>query len=630
MFKRSWWPLALVVTSAWGQVEFLPESRLLVPHRPAPRSLRMHQKEDIPSVTPLAQRLTARMTEVLAQAPVACEDARFTDFIYSLALQDHTAECREAVKSCLTQEGLPAMAIIQAANCAKADNLFPEARAIFEAGLSETKPTGDELSALTLAYAIFAEYSIYATETDAILARQSDWDLEKRQKLKALVQFSGRRDPEGFTKVQIFQFLESLIAQAQGTWRENLLALKVRLHSDEYDYGTAYGLLLRSLNQISNPVTFWELGYDLAYVLRRDGSFTDARALYDAFAQAEHPRSYLPVERNVLTYTEIAAGPCRSSMMSGEQLDQFNARFQSWKKGELALADFASYLEREANERPRSDLLSAQAGIYSLQGQRDRARATYWKAHQLCRYNNRAHWGLGLLTRQERYEAYPEFAASETQVRDFAARAVVPAAITSYYLNWRSLPDHSREHVTFGARIWLPYIQAMQSSGYNTYVKIPFERLSESPNLERIRDMRIEYPHDGRLWDDVRGLGGNPVVADHDEVLQTVHGAYNLMGHEMAHQFHYFLKDQYGTLAECIDRLYAAAKQRDVFPDGYAKTNEFEYFAQGVTYALIPETAPARFGLNRSWLPAKDPDLYRFIQSIESAQGDVSKINCSI
>jgi hypothetical protein len=132
------------------------------------------------------------------------------------------------------------------------------------------------------------------------------------------------------------------------------------------------------------------------------------------------------------------------------------------------------------------------------------------------------------------------------------------------------------------------------------------------------------------LWDDVRGLGGGTVIADHDETFESVQGDYNLLGHEMTHQFHFYLQQYQPLLSKCVDKLFSQAKRKDTFPDRYAATNVMEYFAQAVTYYLIPADSPARYGTNSSWYPKHDPDMYKFIQSIESSNGDFKSIICPL
>ena len=84
------------------------------------------------------------------------------------------------------------------------------------------------------------------------------------------------------------------------------------------------------------------------------------------------------------------------------------------------------------------------------------------------------------------------------------------------------------------------------------------------------------------------------------------------------------------ALDECINRLYQNAQKRDIFSDGYAKSAVAEYFAQGITYYLIPENFPERYGTNISWSKKYDPDLYKFMVSIDQANGDLKKILCPI
>jgi hypothetical protein len=179
----------------------------------------------------------------------------------------------------------------------------------------------------------------------------------------------------------------------------------------------------------------------------------------------------------------------------------------------------------------------------------------------------------------------------------------------------------------------LPSITSLYDNQFRTYIKYAFDLLSDSPGMSEIAEQRIggkNYPNDNRLWDDVRGVGGETVVADLAEVFQTVQGDYNLLGHEMTHQFQALLEKVDPAGLSCVEKLYEKDKLNKNFPDGYSAYNKEEHFAQGVTYWLIPSDAPARFGLNHSWLEQNDPEQLSFINSINSSGGDLSKITCPL
>ena len=83
-------------------------------------------------------------------------------------------------------------------------------------------------------------------------------------------------------------------------------------------------------------------------------------------------------------------------------------------------------------------------------------------------------------------------------------------------------------------------------------------------------------------------------------------------------------------LAESAPAKNARATLDKNFPDGYSAYNKEEHFAQGVTYWLIPQDAPARFGLNKSWVQQFNPQQFDFINSIDEAHGDFSKLSCAL
>lgn len=226
----------------------------------------------------------------------------------------------------------------------------------------------------------------------------------------------------------------------------------------------------------------------------------------------------------------------------------------------------------------------------------------------------------------------PDYESNEKKVERELGSHQIPQEISSYISDWNALDAPTQRRVEYGMRIWLPWISLLKNSGYSTYIKFAFDLLSDSPNSADLKDERIggqNYPNDNRLWDDVRGAGGDTVIADASEVFQTVQGDYNLLGHEMAHQFQGLLESKYQAGLTCIQSIYDSAKAAKNFPDAYSAQNKEEHFAQGVTYYLVPPDSPQRFGLNQKWLVEHNPQQLAFIQSIESAAGDLNRISCT-
>lgn len=55
-----------------------------------------------------------------------------------------------------------------------------------------------------------------------------------------------------------------------------------------------------------------------------------------------------------------------------------------------------------------------------------------------------------------------------------------------------------------------------------------------------------------------------------------------------------------------------------------------EYFAQGVTYYLVPADSPARFGATRERLLDIDPMLFEFVDTIARAEVEAEDMLCPL
>ncbi|MHB8875185.1 MAG: hypothetical protein ACYC8T_15975 [Myxococcaceae bacterium] len=167
-----------------------------------------------------------------------------------------------------------------------------------------------------------------------------------------------------------------------------------------------------------------------------------------------------------------------------------------------------------------------------------------------------------------------------------------------------------------------PDIQERLRAARVSMVIIPADKkLTDMPEFASLRGRRT---FDGRLWDDVRGVGGTSVkdrsiafgVAE--ETLAHLPGdtyprGYNVAVHELAHVIH-----NTGLPAcdkDAIDEAYLARKAAGgPWTEAYGSSNAFEYFAQGTN---------AFFGKNQGmgengapWVKQNDPALYRLLERV--------------
>jgi hypothetical protein len=131
------------------------------------------------------------------------------------------------------------------------------------------------------------------------------------------------------------------------------------------------------------------------------------------------------------------------------------------------------------------------------------------------------------------------------------------------------------------------------------------------------RSLRGTRTFDGRVWDDVRGIGGLRAATGLEALDDAERFGFDTLVHEIAHQVHYYALGQRDRIQ--IRRLYEAAEEEGRFLDYYAATNEAEYFAQGVEAFASLAKRPGcesthchtRFELFR-----RDPALHEFIRKV--------------
>ena len=626
--------LILTASRLLAQSAFAPESQ--IPSHMQPVS--NFEEADIPPII-----VDSALPEILKQAfsryqnikSIQCDSPSSADYAIALTIKGDYKACTDYVVKCLRRrpardESINPALIIQGARCAALDFEYPQAYSLFHKGLKSNLLKNDDNQAYYFEFAMLARYSLYAQWTEQILALNTRWNADQKKLALGFVELAGNTQPSQATKEQVFAFVESELTAATGPYQQYLKAWRISLYAQDYQVEKAYQFLNSDAPSLVNPLDWYNTGFNTIYKVNSDNFKTAAR-FYSAMLPFAHPRSSFPKESNVYNYSELRSDICKNGMLQGARLDELNQHLTKWKNGTESLTQILVWMKSSPPENfSKSDFLSTYGGLLTISGQSQLAETYYWRAHQACPWNNRAHWGQVLLQRQKKYRAFPEFKNNELSIDETLKNISFPAVTGKYFSNWQSLPVLSQNRVKYAARIWAPYLTTLLANGSQSYIKPPFELLSLAPGFAILKDARITYPFDHRLWDDVRGAGGLSVAADHDEVFQTVQGDYNLLGHEMAHQFHAFLAANAPSLNSCIQNLYDAAKKRDMFPDGYAKSKVKEYFAQGVTYYLVPASSPARYGINASWLPKNDPDLYKFIQSIDAANGDHHKITCPL
>ena len=222
------------------------------------------------------------------------------------------------------------------------------------------------------------------------------------------------------------------------------------------------------------------------------------------------------------------------------------------------------------------------------QGQFDSAAACFREVLALLPNYGRARNGLAKSLEGMRLRQSVHRAADSTAF----ARAPMPDVprIEEFVLNWPSLSPRHQKQVALSVVPWKAYLPVLIECGNRYYIKPLYELLSECPNVETLRDQRIEY--DSRLWDDVRGCGGLTTVTGIEDVERSIFRGFNTVLHEFTHQVQGVFPEKD---ADRVHNLFHAARIREdsgrpTFMSRYQQSSEWEYFAEGANALHSPRS----------------------------------------
>ncbi|MCB9877159.1 MAG: tetratricopeptide repeat protein [Planctomycetes bacterium] len=143
------------------------------------------------------------------------------------------------------------------------------------------------------------------------------------------------------------------------------------------------------------------------------------------------------------------------------------------------------------------------------------------------------------------------------------------------------------------------------------------QELERTTDADARKNLRGRRTFDGRVWDDVRGVGGLRAATGIEALDDAVTFGFDTFAHEVAHQMHYyaFTPVQKARIRALYDRAVADGRCLDY----YAATNEAEYFGQGVEAFVSLGKRPGgetTHGHTRWELRRVDPDLYEFVAGL--------------
>lgn len=473
-------------------------------------------------------------------------------------------------------------------------------------------------------YADFLWSQSQSEKALSVLSLFDDWEAELAF---AAIEKLRQKSTERASYEEIDRFLKEWQQSGDSPiMRERATLTRAGILAQSYEHLESLKSLQSNFSHLPRPDLYFKSGF-ISFYGGASPYVSYAGDLYRSFVKYTHRFSWLPVEQNVHNYYQLYTSICKDSLLEKSQRKELAKKKSQWIKGDISAADFLNFLEQLNQRFPeKADVLSHLGGMHEILGDDEKGFSYLWKSRQLCSYYNRAHRGIVNINLRKRNRSFPDYEQLLAAVDESLAGKTFDPKLSQYILNWQSLGEEAQKRVKFSLLIWRPYVSWLYEKGNRAFIKYSFQLLSESPKLGEIRDTRIRYKNDWRLWDDVRGLGGQTVVAEYDEVMEYPFGAYGLLTHEVAHQFHQALP---AYANGCIDALYLQAKKRNKFPDSYAARNNMEYFAQGATYWVIPENAPKRFGTNRGWVLRNDRDLGEWLEQIEKGIA-VDELRCPI
>lgn len=533
------------------------------------------------------------------------------------------------VQQCEREQKVSVELWLAGADAATQKHQWSLAQQYFEQAAHVQKRGDPWFSVAVIRYAAFALFSSLDHLVEPILAREASWSKAEQKLILATLEYYGF----GYSSIDSFANVRAYVQKQIGFTTPHQLffsALAPRLLSTQNQHAEILKHLKLATPHLINYADWFGVAYSVIYSQGK-GDFSAAQAFYNSFIPFTHPEAYLPLESNVYTYSEVYSQVCPKNLLPAAGQRELVAIKTDFRRAQISLAQALSRtitLIGQHNSSPKADALSWYANLLELNGDSTTAQQMYWQAHQACPFYNRSHWGLKQQQRQTLLASYPDAAIYNQELEEHWRKNVLPEQnIAAYIRNWSAVPEASRKAVAYSIRIFWPYLSDLVSARNSAYMKLPAELLSEIPGLEWMRDQRVVYDLDYRLWDDVRGVGGDTVVADIYQTETSHLGDYSLLTHEMAHQFHTWLgQHRDAKVRDCVERLFANAKQRNKFINSYSSTNSTEYFAEGVTYFVVPANRPRRFGTNAGHVQKVDPDLYNFIRTVEAAQG----LKCSI
>jgi hypothetical protein len=227
-----------------------------------------------------------------------------------------------------------------------------------------------------------------------------------------------------------------------------------------------------------------------------------------------------------------------------------------------------------------------------------------------------AHRLLGEVLFAQRFAA--SMAASDAAFRQLAAVLPVPdvkgVPIRDFVRGYDQLSPSRRLAVDRTAALFSRHIPRLVAVGGRHDLLGELERTTDAGPRHNLRGKRT---FDGRVWDDVRGVGGIQAATGIEALDDAAQFGFDTLAHEIAHQTHFF--SLVPLQRARIRALYQRALAEGHCLDYYAASNEAEYFGQGVeAFASLAKRpgGETTHGHTRFELYAVDRELHDFVATV--------------
>ncbi|MBL9076101.1 MAG: hypothetical protein JNL08_01275 [Planctomycetes bacterium] len=209
-------------------------------------------------------------------------------------------------------------------------------------------------------------------------------------------------------------------------------------------------------------------------------------------------------------------------------------------------------------------------------------------------------------------------AAAEPAFRELAQLLPAPDVrqlpVAQFVRGYETLSAPRKRVVDRTAALFATRLPKLVAVGGTHDLLTELERTTDAASRRMLRGRRT---FDGRVWDDVRGVGGIQAATGIEALDDAAMFGFDTLAHEVAHQVH---MHTFSPLQRArIRALYQQALQHGRCLDYYAASNEAEYFGQGIEAFVSLAKRPGgetTHGHTRFELFAVDRPLHDFIAEL--------------